>query len=107
MSLQKQKMCEGCGLTVPHFGLASEGKWRWCSGCAKGHAGAVDVASKKCEGCGLEPPSGEPLWARRRVLYGICASRVVRIHVEASFITLTGVSALSARQASWGPSAAP
>ena len=50
MSLQKQKMCEGCGLPVPHFGLASEGKRRWCSGCAKGHAGAVNIINKKCEG---------------------------------------------------------
>ena len=45
MSLQKpNKMCEGCGLKqvfdpmfgtieAPRYGLASEGKARWCSGC--------------------------------------------------------------------------
>ena len=34
------KKCEGCGLKVPSFGLPSEGKRRWCAGCAKAHAGA-------------------------------------------------------------------
>jgi hypothetical protein len=38
------KKCEGCGLKAPNFGLPSEGKKRWCFGCAKGHAGAVNVA---------------------------------------------------------------
>ena len=32
-------------------------KKRWCSGCAKAHAGAVDVSNKKCEGCGLKQPN--------------------------------------------------
>ena len=32
-------------------------KAQWCSGCAKAHAGAVNVVSKKCEGCGLKHPS--------------------------------------------------
>ena len=35
------KKCDGCQLKVPSYGLPSEGKKnRWCSGCAKGHAGA-------------------------------------------------------------------
>jgi hypothetical protein len=29
-----QKMCEGCGLKQASYGLASEGKKRWCAGCA-------------------------------------------------------------------------
>jgi hypothetical protein len=53
------KQCEGCGLKQPNFGLPAEGKKqpnfglpaegkrRWCSGCAKGHAGAVDVKHRK------------------------------------------------------------
>jgi hypothetical protein len=35
------------------FGLAAEGKIRWCADCAKAHAGAVDVAHKNCEHCAL------------------------------------------------------
>jgi hypothetical protein len=51
-------MCEGCGLKRPEYGLASEGKARWCAGC-----GAVEGAvllqkrkQKMCEGCGLKQP---------------------------------------------------
>jgi hypothetical protein len=55
VSLERQKkMCEGCGLKAPGYGLASEGNRRWCAGC-----GAVEGAvrlqkRKKCEGCGLK-----------------------------------------------------
>jgi LSD1 subclass zinc finger protein len=63
-----KKMCEGCQLKAPSFGLPAEGKKRWCGGCAKGHAGAEHVSRKKCEGCGLKQPSfglpaeGEKRW---------------------------------------------
>ena len=43
------KKCEGCGLKVPSLGLPAEGKAQWCGGCAKGQAGAVNVASKKLD----------------------------------------------------------
>jgi hypothetical protein len=39
----ENKGCEDCGLTLPSFGLPSDGTTRWCFGCVKGHAGAVDV----------------------------------------------------------------
>jgi hypothetical protein len=32
------------------FGLPTEGKARWCAGCAKAHGEAVDVVGE-CEGC--------------------------------------------------------
>jgi hypothetical protein len=51
------KKCEGCGLKQPNCGLSAEGKRRWCAGCAKAHAGAVDIMHKKCEDCGLKEPS--------------------------------------------------
>ena len=36
--------CEGCGIKAPSFGLPGEGKkYRWCGGCAKGQAGAVNM----------------------------------------------------------------
>ena len=41
-----RKKCEDCQLKQPSFGLPAEGKKRWCSGCAKGHAGAVDVETR-------------------------------------------------------------
>jgi hypothetical protein len=53
----KQKKCEDCKVKQPKFGLPAEGKSRWCSGCAKRHEGAVNIANKKCEGCGLKQPS--------------------------------------------------
>jgi hypothetical protein len=62
------KKCEGCGLKQPSFGLPAEGKRRWCGGCAKGHAGAVDIQSKKCEDCELKranfglPAEGRARW---------------------------------------------
>jgi hypothetical protein len=64
----RNKKCEGCQLKQPAFGLPAEGKARWCSGCAKGHAGAMDATSKKCEGCGLKrssyglPSEGKTRW---------------------------------------------
>jgi hypothetical protein len=62
------KKCEDCGLIVAGFGLPSDGKKRWCSGCANGHGGAVDFANKKCEGCQLKrssfglPSDGKVRW---------------------------------------------
>jgi hypothetical protein len=41
------KMCEGCGLKQPNFGLPVEGKKRWCAGCAKGHTGAEDLMDRR------------------------------------------------------------
>ena len=32
-------MCEGCGIKHPTYGLPSEGKRRWCAGCAKARPG--------------------------------------------------------------------
>ena len=47
-------------------GSASEGKKRWCSGCAEGHAGAAGVKAKTCEGCQLKrPTSGLPEGKKR------------------------------------------
>ena len=52
MDVCKRKKCEGCGLKVPHFGLPAEGRARWCSGCAKGHAGAVDDVQRRTQAGG-------------------------------------------------------
>ena len=54
--MRKRKMCEGCGLKHPTYGLASEGKAWWCAGCGKAE-GAVRLQKQKmCEGCGLKHP---------------------------------------------------
>jgi hypothetical protein len=42
LKLDLKKMCEGCGLKQPGYGLASEGKKRWCAGCGKAE-GAVNI----------------------------------------------------------------
>jgi hypothetical protein len=53
--------------------LPAEGKPRWCAGCGKAHAGAVDVKSKKCEGCGVKHAAfGLPAEGKRRWCAG-CA----------------------------------
>ena len=47
MRLQQRKMCEGCGIKQPHFGLPAEGRKRWCGGCArKNHPSAVSSSRK-------------------------------------------------------------
>ena len=47
--------CEDYKAAQPVFGLAAEGrKVRWCHGCAKAHAGAVNKHKKMCEGCGVK-----------------------------------------------------
>jgi hypothetical protein len=63
------KKCEDCQLKYPSFGLPGEAKKnRWCAGCAKGHAGAVNVSKKLCEDCQLKgtnyglPAEGKPRW---------------------------------------------
>ena len=54
--LQKQNLCEGCGLKQSNYGLASEGKKRWCAACGK-MEGAVSLQKRQmCEGCGLKGP---------------------------------------------------
>ena len=47
MRLQQRKMCEGCGLKVPSYGLPAERRTRWCGGCAKKiHPSAVSSCRK-------------------------------------------------------------
>ena len=63
-----RRLCEDCALTQPRFGLPAEGRERWCSGCAKAHAGAQNMRSRlKCEDCVLKQPSfGLPAEGRTR-----------------------------------------
>ena len=46
------RMCEGCGLKRPTYGLPAEGRQRWCAGCAAAHGGAVSLQQQKK--CGLK-----------------------------------------------------
>ena len=72
-------MCEGCQLKQPNFGLATEGQKRWCSGCAKAHAGAEDLTKKKCESCGLKKPNlGPPSKGKKRQC-AVCARKAARL----------------------------
>ena len=71
------KMCEGCGLKVPSYGLPAEGRKRWCAGCAAAEgSGAVSLKQEKmCEGCGLKQPSyGLPGERRKRWCAGCAAA---------------------------------
>ena len=53
------KLCKGCGLKAPSYGLPGERRKRWCAGCAAAEgSGAVHLGKKKkCEGCGLKQPN--------------------------------------------------
>ena len=78
----KVKQCEDCGLKQPSFGLPVDGKKRWCVGCAKAHAGAVNV-SKKCEGCGLKVPSlGLPSEGKKRWCAGCAKAHLGAVNVS-------------------------
>ena len=46
---RQRKMCEGCGLKQPTFGLPAEGrKARWCAGCAAAEGkGAVSLSLRE------------------------------------------------------------
>ena len=76
MAFVAGKTFEACQLKQPSFGLPAEGKARWCSGCAKAHAGAVNVSSKKCEGCGEKAARlGLPSDGMKRRWCGDCAPK--------------------------------
>jgi hypothetical protein len=53
------KKCEDCGLKHASCGVPGGAKTRarWCSGCAKGHQGAVNTLNNKCEDCQLKHAS--------------------------------------------------
>ena len=54
VSLQQREMCERCGLKIPSFGLASDGKRRWCASCGVAEGGVmVDKPGNKTFG---KPP---------------------------------------------------
>ena len=74
-----QRVCESCKLKRRTFGLLSEGKARWCSGCAKAHAGAEDLIHKKCESCGLKSANfGLPSDGAKRRWCSGCAPKGCR-----------------------------
>jgi hypothetical protein len=53
-------MCEGCGLKHPGYGLASEGKARWCAGC--GVRGEGGGAYSETEDAPPEVAAGHDGW---------------------------------------------
>ena len=75
--MQQRKMCEGCGLKRPHYGLSAERRARWCAGCAAAEGSGVVLLQKQrkmCEGCGLKHPTyGLP--AERTWHGGVLAAR--------------------------------
>ena len=77
MCLLQPKMCEGCGLKVPSYGLPRERRKRWCAGYAAAEgSGTVSLAQQKmCEGCGLKQPHyGLPAERWRRWCGGCAAA---------------------------------
>jgi hypothetical protein len=52
-----RKKCEDCGLKQPGYGLAAEGKTRWCADCGRAKGAVLLQKQKMCEGCGLKQPN--------------------------------------------------
>ena len=70
MRVDKQKMCEDCGLKTPSYGLPAERQKRWCAGCAAVEgSGAVT-----CIRCARAAASG----TRPNLAAGQAAEAVVR-----------------------------
>ena len=75
VSTEPSAKCEDCLQQKAQFGLPPRRKKRWCGGCAKVHAGAVDCRTKMCEDCHAKPaglvlPSDEK---KTRRWCGACA----------------------------------
>jgi hypothetical protein len=60
---QPAVQAEGCGLERLNYGLASEGKTRWCAGCGGAEGAVLLRRQQMCEGCGRKRPH---YWRRRR-----------------------------------------
>lgn len=60
--IKRYKMCEDCKEILPSYGFRSDGKVRWCAGCAKaGHIGAEYLNKRQmCADCG-----------KKRATYGL------------------------------------
>ena len=56
MSLQK--MCEGCGLKHPSYGLPAERRARWCAGCATAEGNGAVLLQQQMK-CAWEGPHGK------------------------------------------------
>ena len=125
------RRCEDCATKQPNFGMAAEGRARWCGACAKSHAGASNLNVRNCEDCGLKARSyGEAFTSKgtkaksvRRRWCGSCARKSHAGAVclvqstgnyqrrpaggggggssEASPLRVGGVHSLSAAAASW------
>jgi hypothetical protein len=80
----KEKMCEGCRLKQATYGLASEGKKRWCAGCGKARKGGKasiteepTVAEMQAELRRLKLPTGGSKKELRTRLRGLGAEQLL------------------------------
>ena len=74
--------------------MLADGKVRWCSGCAQGHVGAMNITHKKCEGCRKRPTFALPAEGKERWCAG-CAKR----HVGAVDVVHTNCEVCGKKQA--------
>ena len=72
-----QKMCEGCGLKQPAYGLPADGHKRLCAGCAAAHGEAVRGRSKKRRKKGQEVETS----AGKQMLHGQLVREQARLGV--------------------------
>ena len=73
----------GCAPPPEDCPLPSEKKKRWCTRCAKGHAGAVNMAQKQCEECGLrQASSGLPSDLQKRWCAGCAKAHTGAVNIK-------------------------
>ena len=82
----------------PNFGMVAQGKTRWCSRCAKGHPGAVNITGKKCEDCHQKHASCGMPSDRKRRWCGGCA----KLHIGAIDISSQKCEDCKLKQPSYG-----
>eukprot|EP01050_Picozoa_sp_SAG11_P027361 SAG11_NODE_6898_length_1229_cov_1.825664_1_plen_154_part_00 len=95
---RRSDQCEDCKLKHAHFGNPTNGRRRWCGGCAKQHRGAIDISFKKCEGCGVKAACFGELHNRRRQWCSSCAKH----HPSATDLNKRRCESCQLKQASFG-----
>ena len=78
-----RRQCEDCGVKAASFALPTDVKRRWCGGCRKKHAGAIDPRQRKsgreAPVAGCQPAQATKLVNARAVLKDLGADGVAAL----------------------------
>ena len=98
-----RRQCEDCGVKAASFALPTDVKRRWCGGCRKKHAGAIDPRQRKsgreAPVAGCQPAQATKLVNARAVLKDLGADGVAALAALPRQPGQPPVAAVRARQA--------